>query len=313
LQYSTNTQCPWISVNFSFNSGVNHRPVFAGSQILWEDFLVRANKEDRAGSSTRISFFARFLTGLADTEGDGAAQRVVDTVLEEAARTDSMTAASMADLAADCDLSTWSDTVQAIALGLIKEQPLLADVLAVVVGRLGIPFDTGVSSEMLSDLIRSAPSHQVQTVVQKIVEVLETDAPAESRILALEAVTEAATDRGVNYGFEELSRWRGELEASKSGNSPEDPFFLLRGLDEIAAMLDKVRGESNSYGARSAFLKVAPRANYDSAKALFDKEDILNTDEQVIETMAQLAIATGRRADAEKLVPELRRLADSLL
>lgn len=278
--------------------------------LLWEDFLVRANEEDPAGRRARISFFARLLTGLADTEGDGAARRVISTVLEEAARTDSMTAAGVADLAEEYNLSTWPNTVQSLALGVTKAEPLLADVSVVVTGRLGIPFDPSVDVEMLSNLIGCAPLHQLQAVVRKIVDVLETDAPVEGRILALEGVIAAAANRGLNYGLHALNRWRSELPAPKSGNSPEDPFFLLRSLDEIAAMLDNVRGGSNSYGARSAFLKVAQRADYDSVKALFDKEDVLNTDEQIIEAMAQMAIANGKRGDAEQQLRTLGRLAD---
>jgi hypothetical protein len=277
--------------------------------LLWKDLLVRANDEDPAGRAARIRFFSRFLSGLAKTEGVGAAQRMIGTVLEEAARSDSMTAASMADVVEKYDLSTWSDTVQALALGVTKEEPLFADASAVVIGRLGIPFDTEVNTELLSDLIRCTPAHQLQSVVQRIVEVLEMDAPLDSRILALEAVIKTATDRGLNYGVEALNRWRGELPPPKSGNSPEDPFFLLRSLPEIATMLENVRGESSSYGARSAFLRIASLANYDSAMALFDKENVLNTDEQVIETMAQMAIANEKRSDAEKLLPVLRRIA----
>ena len=58
--------------------------------LLWEDLFVRANEEDPVGRRSRVSFFARLLSGLADTEGDGAAQRMIETVLEEAARSDSM-------------------------------------------------------------------------------------------------------------------------------------------------------------------------------------------------------------------------------
>ena len=134
-------------------------------------------KKIAAGRRDRISFFARLLTGLANTEGDGAAQRVIETVLAESARCDPMTAASMADLVEQCDISTWSDTVQAFALGVAKTEPSFASVSAAVIGGLGIPFDVGVNTDLLSDLIRSTPPNQLQPVVHKIIEVLEIDGP----------------------------------------------------------------------------------------------------------------------------------------
>ena len=277
--------------------------------LLWEDFLVRANEEDPAGRSGRVRFFGRLLNGLANTEGDGAASRVVGTLLQEAARADSILAVSIADLTEECDLSTWSETSEALALGIVQEQPSFALVAAVVIGRLGIPFDREVNEELLSELIRRAPSSHLEAVVQKILETLEADAPAESRILAIECVVEVAAMRGVDCGTEALARWRSELPPPKSGNSPEDPFFLLRNLDEIAALLNDTRGKSNSYGAASAFQKVALHCDYEDAKSLFDREEVLNTDERVIDTMAHRAIAIGRRGDAEELLHLLERLA----
>jgi len=70
-------------------------------------------------------------------------------------------------------------------------------------------------------------------------------------------------------------RWRSELPPPKSGNSPEDPFFLLRSLDAIATLLNDTRGKSNSYGAASAFQKIAPHSDYEDAKSLFDREEVL--------------------------------------
>src|SRR6185437_15954326 len=116
---------------------------------------------------------------------------------------------------------------------------------------------------------------------------------------ALERMINTASDLGFNYGNEILQRWRAELPAPKSGNSPEDPFFLVRTLEEIEQVLEKNREESHSYGAAHAFIRIAPKAKYDATKALFDKEQILHSDEQVIEMMAQIAIKHGHFADAE--------------
>ena len=279
--------------------------------LLWEDFFQRANHEDPTNRPERVKFFGRLLGGMANTEGEGAANRLTTIFLEEAVQTGSMLAASAADLLEECDLSTWADTVGAFATGLSKGTPDLTEVSAAIFGRLSIPFNSEVDKDQLADLIRKAPAGQIASVVRILVTALETDAPLDCRILAVEKVIETAAERGIKYGTDSLQRWRAELPAPRSGNSPEDPFFNLRTLDEVANLLESTRESSNRYGARSAFRKAAPHCKYSLAKSLFDKEEELNTDERVIETMAQLAIANRKQDDAEALLSSLRGLADA--
>jgi hypothetical protein len=286
------------------------RPAKKDPQYLfWEDIFVRANREDPAGRSKRVRFFGRLLGGLAKTEGEGAAYRVMGTLLQEAAKTDPSLAAAVFDLAEEHSLSTWSDTIWSLCLGVAQEHPLLCLECAAIIGRLGIPFDSDFRKESLLELIRCAPSDLLDAIVQKVLGFLETDAPAECRILAIESLVKAAEARGLKAGAKELARWQNELPAPKSGNSPEDPFFLLRSLDAIASLLNEKRGTTDSYGARSAFSKVAPHSEYERVKRLFEDEEELNTDERVIEVMARIAIKAGRQEDAKKLLPRLERLA----
>ena len=277
--------------------------------LLWEDFLVRANEHDPAGRFARVKFFGRLVAGLSKTEGDGAAERIVGTLLQEAARSDSALSVTMTDLAEECGLSTWSDTIGALAVGIAQEYPSFCLTSAAVIGRLGIPFGNDLSKEGLSEIIRRAPRNQLEAVVQKILDVLEIDAPPERKILAIEDVIETARKRGVNCSEEVLARWRRELPRPKSGSSPEDPFFLLRSLEEISALLAENRGKSSSHGAISAFQKVAPHSDYNRAKQLFQNETELNGNERAIEVMARMAIASGSPDDAEDLVPLLARIA----
>lgn len=288
-----------------YSKRAKHDPQY----LLWEDFFKRANDEDPSGRSHRVEFFARLVRGLTDTEGAGAAQRVVGTLLQEAAQAGSEIAASVADLSEECDLATWSHIVWALGLGTCKEQPSLAELTAITIGRLAVPFETELDREYLVDLVRSLPPNQLEGGIQRIVEILEVDAPLDNRVLSLESVVNAAAERGLDFGAAALKRWRAELPPPKSGSSPEDPYFNFRSLEEIAAQLAKDRDTSSAFGARSAFQKVAPQANYADAKALFEREKILNESEEVLDSFARLAIAKGRPGDAARVLPELKRLA----
>lgn len=104
--------------------------------------------------------------------------------------------------------------------------------------------------------------------------------------------------------------YRDALPPPSSGSSPEDPFFLLRSLDEIAAALNTAADRSSSYGSIRAFQRVAPRGDYQAAKALFDGAEILRTNENSLETIASMALKAGQRSDAEDYLNALKKLAD---
>ena len=278
--------------------------------LLWRDLLIRANKDDPAGRPHRLCCFGRLLRGMVETEGRSAASRLTETLLEEAAQAGPGWAMSAADLVEECSLSTWSDIVSALLMGLVRGKPQWTEVVGLVLGRVALPFASEVDLDPLTQLVRMAPADQMERVVRRMTDYLETDAPHKNRILALEAVVNAAVERGIEYGSEALQRWRDELPPPQSGNSPEDPFFLVRSLEGIAAVLAKTQSSTESYGAVPAFVRIAPQSDYDSTKALFDGEPVLNQDERSIETMARLALANGRRHDAEELISQIKRLAE---
>jgi hypothetical protein len=281
-----------------------------GQYLLWDGFLQEANRADPAHRRDRVLFMTRFFSGLAETEGRGVAQRAASTLVREAAMTDAGTAAKVIDIVEDCDLSTWSDIVENIALGAIRKDPTYSEMAALIFGRLSIPFDEGASRSTLSEILQIAPETELGKIGDLLSVCVQTDAPLDSRILALETIVDSIKRRGCEADTSGLVRWRAELPPPKSGNSPEDPFFLARSLEDIASLLDQHRGASDAYGARSAFLRVLEWADFEAANALFIKETDLNSDERVIEAMARRSWAEGKRDGAKLLLSSLLKIAE---
>jgi hypothetical protein len=281
-----------------------------GQYMLWEGFLKKANQADPVHRRDRVLFIVRFFSGLAETEGRGVAQRAASTLIREAAMIDAGTAAKVIDVVEDFDLSTWSDLVEDIALGAIRTDPTYSEMAALIFGRLSIPFDESVSRSTLSEILQLAPEPKLGKIGDLLVACVQTDAPLDSRILALETIADSIKRRGCQADTSGLVRWRAELPPPKSGNSPEDPFFLARSLEDIANLLDQYRGKSGAYGARSAFLRVLEWVDFEAANALFIKETDLNSDERVIEAIVRRSWSEGKHDEAKLLLGSLLKIAE---
>lgn len=279
--------------------------------IVWRDLLARACDEDPASRPERLLFFGRLLAGMADTEGEGAARRVVGAFLEQAAQVGPAWAARAADVVEQSGLGSWRDLVLGLTRGVIRRKADLAAATTIVVGRLALPFASDSNENCFPEFIRAAPEDQVQVVIRHAVGCLETDCHQTRRVLFLEDVVDAAKARGIQYGDDALARWRAELPLPTSGSSPEDPFFLVRTLDDFAATLKRVGGDANSWDVVHAFVRIVARSPYDAAKAVFENTELLQKDERSIEGIAEAALAAGRPSEAIPLLASLKQLAAS--
>lgn len=275
----------------------------------WRDLLTRACDEDPAGRTERLIFFGRLLTGMAETEGEGAARRIVSVFLEQAAKVGPAWAARAADLVEQTELASWRVLVHGLVSGVVGRRPDLVVAATVVVGRLALPFASDSSENPYPDLIRAAPEAQVPAVVRHAIACLETDCHQTRRILFLEEVVEAATARGIPYGSDALARWRAELPAPTSGNTPEDPFFLVRTLADFNAVLERVGKDAKSWDLVPAFARLLHGTPFDAAKATFEGNEVLMRDERAIEGMAEAALSAGRPDEAIPYVVSLRQMA----
>lgn len=276
--------------------------------ILWRDLLERACAEDPIGRVDRLSFFGRLLTGLAKTEGRDAGQRLVRCYLDEAAQAGPAWARTAADLVEETGLATWHNLVTGLVTGVVKRQAELSAAAAVVLGRVGIPFASDHDDCAFPLLIATAPNDLLENVVQLAVTCIETDAHEDKRISFLEEVVDAARARGYSYGTEALSRWRVELPPPRSGESPEDPFFLARTWNEFSTILEH-QGSDTCWGVSRAFVRLAARSDYAATKNIFDRVEVLANDGSSIEAVANAAIRAGRWDDVSSYLTRLDQVA----
>jgi hypothetical protein len=275
----------------------------------WRDLLERACDEDPAGRPERLLFFGRLLSGMAETEGKGAARRIVGAFLGQSAQAGPEWAARAADLVEETGLVSWRGLVQSLVKGVVKRNPDLAVAGTVIVGRLALPFASDSSENPYPDLIRAAPDNQVCAVVEHALACLETDCHQARRIPFLEEVVDAAAARGISLGNDALARWRSELPAPTSGNSPENPFFLVRTLEDFNAVLERVGKDAKSWDMVPAFERVLQRIPYDAAKVIFEANEVLQKDERAIDAMAEAALSAGRPDEAVPYAAALNHLA----
>lgn len=278
--------------------------------LLWESLFKRVNEADPSGREARVRFLTRFISGLSESEGSGAASRIVGTLLEEAAKTNPALCDAVVGTIEDFGISSWTEIVASICLGVASENPSLAPLCAVLLGRLSIPFSETLEHRDFDRLIELAPEAEVMRVANGLINSIGTDARTSSRILALETVIDAARRRGIIVGTEDLARWTSELPPPKSGSSPEDPFFLARSLEDIIELLKLNRASTSTYGAKAAFIRVLEWAEFDEAMRLLDSERELNKDERVLEAVARRSARSGSIPYLNFAMDGLKRIAD---
>jgi hypothetical protein len=245
------------------------------------------------------------------TEGDNAGRRLVPTFLNQAAQAGAAWMRAAADRAEEIGLVTWSGLVEGVLSGIIRMRPDLSAAAGVIIGRISLPFAGKDCESKYVEVIRAAPLEQLDFVMRHSLSCIEADSHPECRILLIEEVVEAGGDRGLAHGTDALCRWRAELPPPQSGKSPEDPFFLVRSLEEFTLVLQQVEMNSNKWGAVRAFERIAPRSNYDLARTVFDGAEVLRNDGRAIEAMVRAAFAAGREADATACLALLKELAET--
>jgi hypothetical protein len=200
--------------------------------------------------------------------------------------------------------------VAGLVVGAAKRNIELCASASVIFGRLALPFMGDDAHDTYSKLIEIAPSAQVENIVRHGVVATEADSHPDHRILSLEKIVKASAARQFEVGSAELTRWRAELPHPKSGESPEDPFFLVRSLAQFTIVL-KQSGKVDDWRACRSFEKLVAEADYDEAKSIFDGSTVLQNAEGCIEAIAYSAISVGRRDDAVFCLARLKEAAES--
>lgn len=273
----------------------------------WDDLFRRACEVDPARAPDRIRFFGRLLSGMAQTEGDGAAYRLVRQFVKQASSVGPQWASLACDLVEEAGLSNWPELVHGVLLGTVAREPELVSAASIIFGRIALPFSGKAGKTIFPELVRQAPEQQLPSLARHAMLCIEADSHVEKRIEFLIELDQALLEKGRPDCAEPLARWRAELQPPASGNSPEDPFWFLQSLDEfMVAMRDAGEG----WGAPRAFARIASKSDYPAIKDIFARVEKLQEDDDCILAMAKAAIAAGHPEDADGYLLRLKALAE---
>lgn len=278
--------------------------------FAWTELLEEACKADPDGREDRVRFMVRFASGLSENEGYDIGGRILPAILIEAAQGRAALALAAFDTAQDLGDLAWSRLIAAAGLGIARARPDLTLEAATIVGRLATLYTDEHDGDPLAGLVAAAPDEILSSVVERLLDVVETESADAVRLKLLERVIDDARDRELVTGGDRLARWKSELPLPSSGSSPENPYFHTRSFADIGALLDDPATE-NIWNASRAFERIGPREGYDAALRFLDEHPGLRDHRRVLRIMADMALEAGRRIDAGAFGAALQTLAES--
>lgn len=278
--------------------------------FAWIELLESACASDPDRREDRVRFLMQFVSGLSDNEAYDLGGRTLPALLTEAAQGQASFAGIVADRAWRLANANWVTMIAAVGRGVARARPDLTLATATIVGRLAATYVGEYDPDPFDGLIASADETRLRAVVQRSLDIVETDTADGVRLNLLEAAIGEARKRGLEIGLDTLARWRGELPPPSSKSSPEDPFFQARSLSDIEALLSDPEARSR-WNASRAFVRLAPDAGHGASRSLLDRWPELLEDRHVLRVMADLAIEEGALEAAAEARDSLVALAES--
>ncbi len=288
--------------------GISRPPRKDGQYEMWQAIFVKANKADPAGRDERVRFYARLLIGLSNTEGRGSAQRMVETVMRDAAECSPQLASACFKAFDEAGIGTWAELLTATLVGVLARRPALASAVAALFNRLVLPVMDSFNRDFYPALLDAAISPQ--TILDRAIACVEVDADTALRYRLLEQLAELAITHGLAFPRGTLDRWRPAPEAPKSSSSStaQDPFEGIETLDALAQALG-TDGQDHDYYAGRALERLAATATYDEVKRFADLSQIKKSQGGLL-AIARAAARCNARQDAERHAESLRVLID---
>ena len=289
--------------------GISLPPRKDGQYEMWIDLLERASAQNPERRAERVRCYARLLEGLSQTEGSGAAHRVAPLVVEEAALASPGLASAVFDKLDAAGISSWPSLVSSLLTGLTKARPDLAVCAAIVFNHMVLPFTDDFSDNLYGHLLKVASPSDKKEIVEQAIERIAVDANATVRLPFLENLGDLARVHGIPFPVPALARWKAEhVEAASSCR--ESPYAWVVSLEALQKVLVETPPDADkSYGAVSAFRRVAPTADYAKVRAIM-AHPVFADDERAMLTAARAAIAAGKPEDARAYVDRLRPSAE---
>jgi hypothetical protein len=277
---------------------------------VWIDLLERANQADPSSRPHRVAFLLRQVLGMMQTEGNDSAYRIVSRLLKEAAMCDAQTGWRAGELLVDQGVIGWTRLVDALLFGLVKRQPGIAPVAAVVWCELALPYylepfySESHLGAFIDAAIDAAAPADVHSVSASFLNPIETESRAHERAALLDRLCRSARGRGAcSREMEEaLLRWETESPPPRHSSSPSR-YDEVSSLAELKTKLgqDSV-GEEPGYGAAAAFNRLASASDFRLAKEVFDRWEAIRRDSRARFIVVNLAIDSGLSEIARELM-----------
>ncbi|WP_273217744.1 ATP-binding protein [Pseudomonas sp.] len=274
---------------------------------LWGDLLESSNSQDPAGSGERILLMLKQLSGMALTEGDGAAHRLAPRVVVEAALHSPALGYQAVRLLTSKGLLSWDCAINALMIGVVRRRPELASACSVTWRFLALPFyaepfySEGQTGQFVLKSLAAASIEEVNTVIDVLRDGIEIHSTTSSRTRLLECLATGLSQRGLSSERvnEALCRWRSETPTPEDRGTPGT-------YDEIASLSlleDALNSTAQpSYDAASAFSRLLGTATLEEATAFFDRWPIVQRDYRARYTLIDRAIAEDDRKLARDLI-----------
>jgi hypothetical protein len=273
--------------------------------VLWRDVFERACREDSARIPDRVAVMVRLVAGMAETEGEGAAGRIANSIVKWAAVGGVSLANATVDRVENAALTSWSEIVESIARGAVQLNPQLAACAAVTFARLALPFASQHGEEMLADLVELAADEQVEFIVTLGMTAAAVDGHLGCRSTIMENIAEKAAARGRSIEANIKARWPDDAEVVKHGPTNDDKLRSVRSLEELEEKLADGTAYS-SWDISSAFQRTAEGRSFEEIEPLLERYPVLHTDERNLTHAAMLAAKHGRPDAATELIEPIK-------
>ncbi|MCE4313383.1 hypothetical protein LYZ90_21820 [Xanthomonas hortorum pv. vitians] len=284
---------------------------------LWGDLLESANSQDPQGSGQRILLMLRQLSGMALTEGDGAAHRLAPRVVVEAALHDPALAYKAARLLTSKGLLSWDRAINSLMIGMVRRCPELVSACSVTWRTLALPFysepyySESQTGQFVLEALAVTSGEDLATVIEILLDGIEIHSTSSARTKLLERLLTAASQRGItNQRINDaLHRWRSETPTLEDRGTPGkyDGIASLKLLD-IALSSDL----QPSYDATSAFTRLVNTGTLEEAAAFFDRWPVIRRDHRARHALVDRAFEENDRVLARNLIRNIQSEDDEL-
>ena len=273
--------------------------------VFWREAFARACREDSTEIPQRVAIMARLVAGMSDTEGMGAARRLVKTLIKWAAVGGVSLASATINRIEEAGLAPWSEIVESIAHGAVRQDKQLTACAAVTFARLALPFASEHGQETLADLVEMAPNEQVSFIVTLGFAAAAIDGHLGFRSATMGNIAEKAAARGRPVKGDITARWVDDTEVVKHGSTNDDKLRSVRSLEELQEKLSDGT-EYPTWDLNSAYQRATQGRSFAEIEMLLAQHSVLRSDERTVTHAAMIALRDGRPDAAEDLIRPIK-------